>query len=83
MGINVYEGEVVVHSEWANNVHRTCGYELKVLSRQLRAIKKLRVSAGVLDFKVFELRRGVRPTYYAAIVDYIILLLSIDPSIFM
>lgn len=82
MAISLYERDAQVHAGWRNIMHKSPG--LKLLKRELSATKTLRFYAGFFGFTIFELKPGVKSTYYYAILDYTMtLLLSIDLHVFM
>lgn len=64
----VFSRDAKIHGKWK----RGCYWSLdrKLLTRRLRARKVIRISAGVCDYKFFELKRDFQSRYNYELSDY-------------
>lgn len=62
MFVNVYENDATICAKWSYHCHQSSNIQL--LSRQLKATKVLCMSGRVFSFKLYDLRRRVKPRYF-------------------
>lgn len=80
VGTAVHERDAEVHAKWKYYAHRSSN--VKLLSRQLRATKVIRITGGISDFQLFTLNQSFTPRYFSAMVDYTITALLSIPVAF-
>lgn len=69
--INFYENDVQIHAQWRYYCYcRRSNF--KIITRLLKATKVVRFNAGIPGFKVYELKKGVKPIYLFTLVNYTI-----------
>lgn len=67
--IDVFERDVKIHGKWKYYcARRKCNF--KFISRLLKGTKVIRFNAVVPGFKIYELKKGVKPRYLYEVVDY-------------
>lgn len=73
MAINVYEFDTEIQRKWKYYSHHST--RVRLLSRQIRATKVLRISGGILNMTLYELKKNVKPRYFYEMVYYTITVL--------
>lgn len=68
--VDVYESDAEVVAQWKYSCRRSS--DIKLLSRQVRATKVLRINGGMLGFTLCQFTKGVKASYFFEVVNYTI-----------
>lgn len=69
VAINVYENGCKIKCGWERSIASFSWCNKKWLRRRVRAVRPVRIYAGILGYNFFWLKRETKSTYYSTIVE--------------